>query len=126
MILVGTDEHGHSVYKQVSSTATVYYIKLGQEGQARNVGTLRDGRIIIPKKRKFHLMRKNNSYGISKVILNDLADGSIVSFRDEHGKYDISKEDYIKQGTSMETGNMNFEEQTFINLDILEKNAQLT
>lgn len=124
MELLTTDVFGHEIYQEKSSNSSVFYLKLRGNESRRNIGTLRDGMILFPRKRGVHLMRKNNSYGISKALVENLPSGTDVMFRDEKGTYIIKKEDLLKNATESDYANPSYEEQLFINLDILEQNKQ--
>lgn len=124
MELLTTDLFGHEIYQEKSSNSSVFYLKLRGNESRRNIGTLRDGMILFPRKRAVHLMRKNNSYGISKALVEHLPSGTEVMFRDEKGTYVIKKEDLLKNATESDYANPSYEEQLFINLDILEQNKQ--
>lgn len=124
MELLTTDLFGHEIYQEKSSNASVFYLRLRGNEAKRNIGTLRDGMILFPRKRAVHLMRKNNSYGISKALVENLPSGTDVMFRDEKGTYIIKKEDLLKNATESDYANPSYEEQLFINLDILEQNKQ--
>lgn len=124
MELLAKDVFGHEIYQEKSSNSAVFYLKLRSGDSRRNIGTLRDGTILFPRKRAVHLMRKNNSYGISKALVEHLPSGTEVMFRDEKGTYVIKKEDLLKNATESDYANPSYEEQLFINLDILEQNKQ--
>lgn len=124
MELLATDTFGHNIYQEKSSNSTVFHLRLSNQDGIRNIGTLRDGTIIFPRKRKVHLMRRNNSYGISKALVEHLPAGTNIMFRDELGSYEIKKEDLLKSATESDYANPNYEEQLFISLDILQSNKK--
>lgn len=124
MELLATDIFGHTIYEEKSTNSTVFHLKLKGQGSSRNIGTLREGTIVFPRKRSVHLMRRNNSYGISKALVEHLPAGTNVLFRDELGSYEIKREDLLKSATESDYANPNYEEQLFISLDILQSNKK--
>lgn len=121
MELVGTDVFGHELLKEEGEKSSTYYIKLRNEDRKRNICTLRDGVVVIPRKRAIHEMRILKAYGLSKLLIEDLPKATIVSVRDENGTYNIPKEDLLKSGVEWASTNPNYEEQLFIKLNTLEK-----
>lgn len=121
MTLVGKDIFGHELLKDPLDHSTTYYLKLKGEDRTRNLCTLRDGKVVIPRKRAIHEMRILKAYGLSKLLVEDLPDKTLVSFRDEFGIYDIPKEELLKKGEVWSSSNPNYEEQMFIKLNTLEE-----
>lgn len=119
-VQVGKDVFGHELLKDVSDNDTIYYLKLNNEDRTRNICTLRDGMVVIPRKRTVHEFRLLQAYGLSKLMLEDLPEKTIVSIRDESGVYNIPKEEVLRNSIIWSSSNPNFEEQLFIKLDKLE------
>jgi hypothetical protein len=99
---------------------SVEYILKEPNGQEKKIATLRGGQIEIHKMRSKHLMRKNNSYGYNKALVNHVPEDTTFKVKDEFGTYLVPVRIIKKRGKTMDLSLSHVEEQVFLSLSEME------
>lgn len=96
-----------------------WYTLLASAASPKLVGTMAGDVLNVKRDKTKHLMRINNSYGFSDLMIQNLPANCSVKLKDQDGEYLIPRSVFLQKGTYLSFKKAGYETQLFLSLDVI-------
>jgi hypothetical protein len=115
------DEDNNRVYTEHKGSWLAVMLEMRNK-PAKQIAKLTTDSLLIKKDRNKHLFRRNNSYGLNRLLLTNLpSDITTVIISDEKGVYKIPLQTILKDPETINFDLQGYEPQVLVKIDLIEK-----
>lgn len=114
------DKDGNVLYTEGRGDLK-WYTLLSSATAPKLIGTMSGNILQVKRDKSKHLMRINNSYGFSDLMVQNLPPDASVLVKDQDGEYLIPKRVFLQSGSYLAFKKSGYETQIFLSLDVIHR-----